>query len=62
MEISKEVPFMVNRGFGGNLRSGSSIDFALDLQKSKKLGEYKKLAYLIKIMSIIPRIKNPICL
>ena len=53
---------MVNRGFGGNLRSGSSIDFALDLQKSKKLGEYKKLAYLIKIMSIIPRIKNPICL
>ena len=46
MEISKEDLLRVNRGFGGNLRSDSSIDFALDIQKSKKLGKYKKLAYL----------------
>ncbi|MFH0831710.1 MAG: Fic family protein [archaeon] len=46
MEISKEDLLRVNRGFGGNLRSGSSIDFALDMQKSRKLGIYKKLAYL----------------
>lgn len=46
MKISKEDLLRVNRGFGGNLRSGSSVDFALHMQKSKKLGEYKKLAYL----------------
>jgi prophage maintenance system killer protein len=46
MEISKEDLLRINHGFGGNLRSGLSIDFAIDVQKNPKLGAYKKLAYL----------------
>ena len=36
----------INHGFGGNLRNDSSLDFAFDKIKNKKLGMYKKLAYL----------------
>ena len=46
MKISKEELLRINKGFGGNLRSDSSIDFAIDMQKNPKLGDYKKLAYL----------------
>ena len=46
MKISKEELLHINKGFGGNLRSDSSLDFALQKQDNKKLGEYKKLAYL----------------
>ena len=46
MDISKEDLLRINKGFGGGLRSDSSIDFALQSQKNKKLGPYKKLAYL----------------
>jgi len=46
MNISKEDLLRINNGFGGTLRSGSSLDFAIDMQKDKKLGIYKKLAYL----------------
>lgn len=46
MKISKEDLLRVNRGFDGNLRIGSSLAYAIDKQKNKKLGEYKKLAYL----------------
>jgi len=46
MNISKEDLLRVNYGFGGNLISGSSLDFALDKVKNKKLGIYKKLSYL----------------
>ena len=46
MEISKEDLLRINSGFGGNLRSDSSIDFAIDMQENHKLGPYKKLAYL----------------
>ncbi len=46
MEISKEDMLRINKGFGGNLRSDSSIDFAIDMQENPKLGSYKKLAYL----------------
>jgi len=46
MEISKEDLLRINSGFGGNLRSSSSLDFAIDMQKNPKLGDYKKLAYL----------------
>ncbi len=46
MEISKEDLLRVNRGFGGNLRSDSSLDFAIEMQNNKKIGIYKKLAYL----------------
>ena len=46
MDISKEDMLRINKGFGGNLRSDSSIDFAIDMQENPKLGAYKKLAYL----------------
>ncbi|MDP3027264.1 MAG: Fic family protein [Nanoarchaeota archaeon] len=46
MNISKEDLLRINKGFGGNLRRDSSIDFAIEMQENKKLGEYKKLAYL----------------
>ena len=46
MIISKEDLLRINKGFGGNLRSDSSIDFAIEMQENKKLGDYKKLAYL----------------
>ena len=46
MKISKKDLLRINHGFGGNLRSGSSLDFAIDIQDNPKLGIYKKLAYL----------------
>jgi len=46
MNISKEDILRINKGFGGGLRSDSSIDFAIQMQENKKLGIYKKLAYL----------------
>lgn len=52
MEIGKEELLRINKGFGGDLRSDSSIDFALDKQGDKKLGEYKKLAYLFRAIVV----------
>lgn len=52
MYISKEDLLRINRGFGGNLRSDSGLDFAFDMQKNKKLGPYKKLAYVIRAILI----------
>lgn len=52
MKISKEDLLRINKGFGGNLRSDSSIDFAIDMQENKKLGEYKKLAYLLRAILV----------
>ena len=46
MKISKEDLLRINKGFGGNLRSDSSIDFAIDRINNPKLGFYTKLAYL----------------
>lgn len=46
MKIDKEDLLRINKGFGGGLRNDASIDFAIDKQDEKKLGEYKKLAYL----------------
>ncbi|MBI2451629.1 Fic family protein [Candidatus Pacearchaeota archaeon] len=46
MKISKEDLIRINGGFGGSLRSDSSIEFALQQQKNRKLGPYRKLAYL----------------
>jgi len=42
----------INQGFGGNIRSGSSIDYAIDMQKEKRIGEYKKLAYLLRAVLV----------
>ncbi len=52
MNISKEDLLRINHGFGGNLRSDSSLDFAFDIVKSKKLGHYKKLAYLLRAILV----------
>ncbi len=45
MKISKEAILRINKGFGGNLRSDSSLNFAIEMQENKKIGHYKKLAY-----------------
>lgn len=52
MDIGKEELLRINRGFGGALRSDSSIDFAIDKQADKKLGEFKKLAYLLRAILV----------
>ena len=48
MKISKEDLIRINNGFGGSLRSGSSIDFAFEKTRDKKIGIYKKLSYLVR--------------
>jgi len=52
MNISKEDILRVNQGFGGGLRSSSSLDYAIDMQNSRKLGIYKKLAYLMRAILV----------
>jgi len=52
MEISKKDLLRINHGFGGDLRSDSSIDFAIDMQDNNKLGDYKKLAYLLRAILV----------
>jgi len=52
MKISKVDILRINAGFGGNLRSDSSVDFALEMQENKKIGDYKKLAYLLRAILV----------
>ena len=52
MNIGKEDLLRINHGFGGDLRDDSSLDFALERMKSKKLGSYKKMAYLIRAIIV----------
>jgi prophage maintenance system killer protein len=52
MKISKEDLLRINQGFGGNLRSDSSLDFAFEKINDKKLGKYKKLAHLIRAILV----------
>lgn len=52
MEIRKEDIIRVAKGFGGNLRNSASLDFALDKQKHQKIGDYKKLAYLLRALLV----------
>ena len=52
MNISKENIVRIAKGFSGSLRNSASLDFALDKQKDKKLGEYKKLAYLLRAILV----------
>ena len=52
MNISKETIVRIAQGFGGLLRNASSLDFALEKQEDKKLGEYKKLAYLLSAILV----------
>ncbi len=46
MKVSKENLERINKGFGGHLARDASLDYALRIQENKKLGKYKKLAYL----------------
>jgi len=52
MKISKKDLLRINQGFGGSLRSDSSLDFAFERIKSKKIGPYRKLAYLIRAILV----------
>ena len=52
MKISKKDLIRINQGFGGNLRSDSSLDFAFERIENKKLGSYKKLAYLVRAILV----------
>jgi prophage maintenance system killer protein len=52
MKISKEELIRINQGFGGNLRSDSSLDYAIEIQDNNKLGDYKKLAYLLRAILV----------
>jgi prophage maintenance system killer protein len=52
MKISKEDLLRINQGFGGNLRNSSSLDYAIDMLDNKKLGIYKKLAYLMRAVLV----------
>ena len=52
MKISKEDLIRINHGFGGTLRSDSSLDFAFEKLDDRKLGLYKKLAYLIRAILV----------
>ena len=52
MAITKEELLRVNKGFGGNLRSGSSLDFAFDIINNEKIGLYRKLAYLLRAILV----------
>ena len=52
MEIGKEELLRINKGFGGELRNSSSFEYALDIQKNKKLGIYKKLSYLMRAILV----------
>ena len=52
MNIRKIDIVRINSGFGGSLRSSSSLDFALYMQLNEKLGQYKKLAYLLRAILV----------
>jgi prophage maintenance system killer protein len=52
MDISREDLLRINQGFGGNLRSDSSLDFALKKIKNSKIKLYKQLAYLLRAILV----------
>jgi prophage maintenance system killer protein len=52
MNIRKEDIVRIAGGFGGLIRNSASLDFALEEQNDKKLGEYKKLAYLLRAILV----------
>lgn len=52
MDISKKELLRINNGFGGGLRNDASIDFSIQKQEDNKLGDYKKLAYLLRAILV----------
>lgn len=51
-KIGKKDLLRINHGFGGNLRSDSSLDFAFHMLENKKFGFYKRLAYLWRVILV----------
>ena len=52
MNISKKDLLRINQGFGGNLRSSSSLDFVFERIDTGKIGPYRKLAHLIRAILV----------
>ena len=52
MEIDINDLVRINKGFGGNLVRTSSLEYAIDKLKDKKLGLYTKLAYLFRAILV----------
>ena len=52
MEIDILDLIRINKGFGGNLVRTSSLEYAMDRLKDKKLGLYTKLAYLFRAIVV----------
>ena len=52
MKIGKNELLRINRDFGGDLRSDSSLDYALDKLDDNKIGLFKKLAYLVRAILV----------
>jgi prophage maintenance system killer protein len=52
MNLRKEDLLRINEGFGGGLRNDSSLDFAFSIQENKKMGIYKKLAYMLRAILV----------
>jgi len=52
MNIDKQELLRINHGFGGNLRDDASLDYAIDKFGDKKIGSYKKLAYLLRAILV----------
>ncbi len=52
MNLRKEDLLRINEGFGGGLRNDSSLDFAFSVQEEKKMGDFKKLAHLIRAILV----------
>lgn len=52
MNISIKDLLRINKGFGGDLRSDSSLDFAIDKINNPKLGFYKRLSYLLRAILV----------
>ena len=46
MKIDKENLIKINKKLNGNITREGSLEFAISMQKNKKIGEYKKLSYL----------------
>lgn len=52
MKITKDEILRINKGFGGNMRSSSSLDYAFEKLGDRKIGMYKKLSYILRAILV----------
>lgn len=52
MEITINDFLRINKGFGGNLIKKSSLEYAVDKLKDRKLGLYTRMAYLFRAILV----------